>query len=544
MCEIADCQYHDNIHGQRLRHALIKMIQTAADRKVLLTLALVFVVALVAHILPSPRTIDDAFITFRYSRNIAAGEGFVYNPGVRVMGTTTPLYTLLMAAVSIVTGGQDFPWYALTVGALASAGTAIFLCLLMRRVTGSLWLGALIGILWGISPVSVTFSVGGMETPLNIFWLVGATYWFISRRSLWMGVFIGLGFLTRIDAALWIGPLMLFQLGEYWQAHRGTALRIPWRTWLPALLIVTPWVLFAWAYFGSPIPNSIAAKSVVYKIDAGASFVTLFRAYIVPFSDYQLLGSTGVMLATIFYVLFALSGLIWIARNFPRLLPFVLYPWLYMLIFSLANPLIFRWYTAPPIPALMFTIIIGAWRITEAIRQSAPQRARLAPVLMGGLGLLWVSASLAGWELVPDHGPQRPAPELAWHQLELHYREMADELITRYHVTPDTPVAASDIGVIGYFTGSRIIDTVGLVTPEARAYYPIDYSLVVSDQNYAIPPQLIYDMRPAYLVTTEGAVRLGLEQDETFKSSFALVREIPADFYGKGVVLYRAQPAS
>ena len=39
--------------------------------------------ALAARALPGPRTIDDAFITFRYSRNIVEGEGFVYNPGVR-----------------------------------------------------------------------------------------------------------------------------------------------------------------------------------------------------------------------------------------------------------------------------------------------------------------------------------------------------------------------------------------------------------------------------------------------------------------------------
>ena len=50
--------------------------------------------ALAARMIPGPRTIDDSYITFRYARNLLAGEGFVYNPGVRLMGTTTPLYTL------------------------------------------------------------------------------------------------------------------------------------------------------------------------------------------------------------------------------------------------------------------------------------------------------------------------------------------------------------------------------------------------------------------------------------------------------------------
>src|SRR3954464_1309483 len=82
----------------------------------------IVLLALAARALPGPRTIDDAFITFRYSRNIVEGQGFVYNPGSRVLGTTTPLFTVLMAAVSAILGGrQDFQWYAIAVSALADA---------------------------------------------------------------------------------------------------------------------------------------------------------------------------------------------------------------------------------------------------------------------------------------------------------------------------------------------------------------------------------------------------------------------------------------
>ena len=62
---------------------------TVTRRQWIIIVALV-VIALVARALPGARTIDDAFITFRYSRNIVDGEGFVYNPGVHTLGTTTP----------------------------------------------------------------------------------------------------------------------------------------------------------------------------------------------------------------------------------------------------------------------------------------------------------------------------------------------------------------------------------------------------------------------------------------------------------------------
>ncbi len=40
---------------------------------------------------------DDACITFRYAQNLAWGAGFVYNAGEHVLGTTAPLYALLLS---------------------------------------------------------------------------------------------------------------------------------------------------------------------------------------------------------------------------------------------------------------------------------------------------------------------------------------------------------------------------------------------------------------------------------------------------------------
>jgi len=93
-------------------------------RALLILLVGIAAVTFAARLIPEPRTIDDAFITFRYSRNLVDGEGFVYNPGARTLGTTTPLYTLLMAGIAFLTGSANYPWFALVVNALADACTA------------------------------------------------------------------------------------------------------------------------------------------------------------------------------------------------------------------------------------------------------------------------------------------------------------------------------------------------------------------------------------------------------------------------------------
>ncbi len=57
-------------------------------RFTLIALSLLFLLWLRFH--QPPNTVDDAYTTFRYARNLVNGLGFVYNPGEHVLGTTTP----------------------------------------------------------------------------------------------------------------------------------------------------------------------------------------------------------------------------------------------------------------------------------------------------------------------------------------------------------------------------------------------------------------------------------------------------------------------
>ncbi len=45
---------------------------------------------------------DDAFITLRYARNLAEGQGLVFNAGERVEGFSSPLWTLLLAGFHLL----------------------------------------------------------------------------------------------------------------------------------------------------------------------------------------------------------------------------------------------------------------------------------------------------------------------------------------------------------------------------------------------------------------------------------------------------------
>lgn len=510
-----------------------------------LIIFLLVVIALVARVLPGARTIDDAFITFRYSRNIVEGAGFVYNPGVRTLGTTTPLFAVAMAASEMVVGRGAYQQYAIAVSAVADAITAALLFLIVRRLIENDLIAALPGLLWAISPMSVTFAVGGMETSVNILWMVAAVWFYAVRRSqIGVGVCAALGLLTRLDAALWIAPLLVFQLGDTWIHGRGKPLlqRLPLKTWIAGGLVLLPWVVFSTAYFGTPIPNSVTAKRFAYLIEPGQALGRLIQTYATPFSEFETFGSVGTMIAALVYLLLSLLAFAYAARKLPRVLPFLIYPWVYALVFSVLNPLMFRWYLAPPLPALMLGIVVGAWGLVSRPLKGTPAL-RFAPVVVGIIGCVWVFTSINGWTLHPDHGNDRPAPKMAWHAIELLYQQMGEHLRDDLGVTAETRVASGDIGAVGFFSRATIVDTVGLVTPELTRYYPVDRGLIAEGQNYAIPPELIRDTMPDFLVTMEGFVRDGLARQDWFQEQFELIAEFPFPFYGNAMQLFERRTA-
>lgn len=488
-------------------------------------------IALVARLIPGLRVVDDAYITFRYARNLAGGVGFVYNAGERVLGTTTPLYTLCMAALSIFGGPDGYPTMAVLLNALADALGALLLYRLALALGGSVWAGRAAALLWALSPVSVTFAVGGMETSVYITLLMGAFLAHLVGRSRLSAALAALVVLTRPDGLL---AVVLIFAHLTWERKR-----IPWAEGLTFVLLLAPWLIFSTLYFGSPLSNSVSAKVVAYKLGRLDALVRLLQHFSTPFFENLPLepfpfGRYWPLVGLILYGgLYAIGGL-YAARNArARSLPLVIYPIFYAAVFAWANPLIFRWYLAPPTPFFFLGVILGACELTRAL---CGQRERLAGVVGAILLLAAAALSLNAWELHPDHGPDRPAPRMAFVKLEEMYRRVALEL--RPNLTPQTAIAAGDIGALGYYSGARILDTVGLVSPKAVAYYPLASNLL--DINYAMSDALIMDERPDYVVTMEVYARHTLLTSPSFLEEYREVERLPTDIYGsRGMLVFR-----
>lgn len=493
--------------------------------------------ALAARLIPGPRTIDDAYITFRYARNILAGEGFVFNPGQRVMGTTTELYTLLMTGLGALSGGPqaDFPWIALIVNALADVGTALLLWQIGKR-SGFELAGAAAGLAWGIAPFSVTFAIGGLETSLYVFLLTLAVWSYLARRGWLTALAAALSLLTRPDALILLGPLALDWLIR---GFRNKDERVRLHEILIAILPVLAWLAFAALYFGSPVPHSVQAKLGAYRLGPEEGLVRLLQHYATPFLWQNWFPTPiAVGLGIVLFPFLSFVGIVRLVKKESRLAAWAVYPWLYLIVFAAANPLIFRWYLTPPLPAYFLFIFAGLEDILTQL--TAARGYRLAPAWLRGLLVLLVFAPMLGgllseWRLRLDHGPQRPAPEMAFIQLELLYRQAADQIAPR--LTSQSVLAAGDVGVLGYYTPARILDLVGLNSPEALQYYPLDKKYYAI--NYAVAPEMVLNLQPDAMVILEVYGRLGLLRDDRFKSAYRLEQTIPTDIYGsQGMLIY------
>jgi hypothetical protein len=309
-----------------------------------------------------------------------------------------------------------------------------------------------------------------------------------------------------------------------------------WRASLAAfVLILAPWLIFATLYFGSPIPGSILAKGVAYQLPPTQALTTFLRTLVVPFSSVGSFSPVaGLLLLTAYTALFVIGALAAIRRD-ARSWPMFAFVPAYLVAYVVANPLIFRWYVVPPLPLFLLGIAVGWRAVTGKISQP-----RTANALFTAGAIVAIASAAGGW-WIPDHGPTAPAPRMAYIKVEQAYLEAAEAL--RRQIGPETVLAAGDIGAVGYATGARIYDTLGLITPDARQYYPVPPEAIVPSMPYAIPTNLILGARPEIVVIFEAYGRNTFLHNTDFKAQYELIATLRSDaatdYRSEGMLIFR-----
>lgn len=386
---------------------------------------------------------EDAFIHFRIAENIAEGKGFVYNSGERVLVSSAPLWTLALALFPAV--GLSVEMGSKFVSIAADVGTMLLLAYFAKRFMNH-WAAIFAVAIYGLNWSVVYWTTSGMETGLFTFVTLLGVYLYTIRRFSWMAVACGFMALIRPEGALMAGLLFLLML-------RQEGLRYTLKYAAISLAIVGPWLLFAWAYFGSPVPNSVVAKLVIYVGTAGS----LSKNFLVIRNSF--LGDPFKTMAT----LVALAGLgtavFW--RVGPALL---LATWMVLWYFSywISQTAIFEWYLIPPYSAYSLLGGMGLALLGPlASRLRIPSRLRSWGLSLAAAGVL---VALSG--LLVQHIPQ----VLKTREVEYDLRVGLSQWIIE-NTPQDTTIAIEGIGVVGYVSERYILDLAGLASPEVLPYW-------------------------------------------------------------------------
>ena len=197
-------------------------------------------VSLLINLYYQPLPIDDAYITFRYAENLAAGHGLVFNPGEPVLGTSTPFFAILLGLLKL--GGLSVPNAARGLGVVGFAGIILLIQALARRELPTLAVFGL-GLVLALHPLLCFTANSGMETGLSMLAVYGSLFLALRARYGLAGAAAGMAFLLRPDGAL--AALIVAAVA---------LVRAPKKVWRPLLaeaLVVLPWLIYATSTYGS-----------------------------------------------------------------------------------------------------------------------------------------------------------------------------------------------------------------------------------------------------------------------------------------------------
>ncbi len=426
----------------------------------------------------SHRTVEDFYITLRYAENISRGVGFVFNPGEHVMGTTTPLYTLFLALADKI--GMSGVLAGKAVNIIAEGLTCLSLYrfgVILKRPR----IGLITAALYAIWPVALYWAVSGMETSLVTLTGLLIAIAVIERNLVHMAVCSAVLILLRIDGLLivlcgYIGTHLLDRKRTE-DIETADRMSLIGSLGLTALLLL-PWIVYATKEFGTPVPTSLVAKLHVYAWQARTTFPNI-KPFLAQFAKpQQILALIGFF-----------PGLAVAWKSLYRLRPFIIWMLIYYAGMALSKSFLFGWYFLPPVPFYLLISVIGwKWIVSKVILMD------LQVIKQRAANVIATSILIVGIAIMPMIGNMMAADQ----DVEAGLLKTIG-LSLRQIVKPGAKVMMEPIGYIGYFSQVRILDAVGLVSPEVIPFF----------RKGAISPyqDILRSLRPEYVLLRSGELQ-------------------------------------
>jgi hypothetical protein len=405
--------------------------------------------------------LDDTWIHVRFADSISKGEGMSYNEGVVTPGGTSPLWVLTLGFIYAITNPSIMAQLHIAIG-LSAIGTVLTVLSITAFgwwTTRKAWVGLLAGTITALTGRFIWMGLSGMEmtafTALCILALWSHIYDIRQQSTFgWRtGIITALATLARPEGyllAVLIGLdafiiVPLIERAAYWQR-----IRYGWRGIVSYLLLAGSYPLATLAMTGHLLPNTFRVKSQL-----GKEIPDLPYAYFwTPRVDHGwlLIIMAGLGIAFLLWRTWTRrenTGFIW-----------ALWPVIFVLavLFLGSQHFVINngRYVSPAIPFHALAAAIGLWALREFIN-----RYDFDPLLDNIPAIIAVLLVGFAYFHGKDHatGFSNDVGQLkAMHVAAGHW--FAENTAT------DETIALNDVGAITHISNRRVLDMMGLVSPE------------------------------------------------------------------------------
>ncbi len=420
------------------------------------------------------RILEDALIARLHAENFALGLGLTHlRPGEGpIQSFTSPLSMGVMVLGDLIHFGAGL--FVLRVASLLASMIAI-LFLMGIAIHPALRLSLpMAAVLMGYSALEyqqILFGMGGLETQLATTALLSSVYYLMAKKPIRLGVALGLCMLARPDFGFWTliaGAYGLFRFPR----------QMP-KVILCALSLYLPWILFATAYYGSPIPQTILAKAIGYPSVAGSlgsfDFFTIKRHFRIVLCEQLILflapvftGQGGYhfyffagpenLLANAIFLLALLGGMLAAVRRNWELLPIAAFAFVYTLYYIFFVSVVSHWYKVPYCLMLLLLAVYAFQAVCNLLPRQPVRKWALRLPAAAYLGALAVVLPLS-------FHVERQVQSLIYDK-----SLKAAGLYLAEHMQSGEAVGCQPLGYLAYYSRGTVYDWPGLASKKVLEF--------------------------------------------------------------------------
>jgi arabinofuranosyltransferase len=419
--------------------------------------------------------LDDPWIHLTFAKNLAEYGSFSYFKNeMATAGSTSPVYTIILAVGFLITKNEMVLSYALGIAFLIFSVIAFYKLSSFEFGKENYFALACTGI-FVLDKWMNFIADSGMETTMYIFFLIAGFYFYKQRKAIPFAILFALTFWTRPDAVAFYGAIIVDYVLVSYFAKSDKSLKLFSKNDLMKIGVIAGGILVLYFIMnlvlsGSLLPNTYNAKLTYYSPE----FRSRGEFFNLEVWDYFTSGAYGIMMIGF---LFSTLKLVYdlIKKKYNRNTGYILFCLMLVFIYWYKLPYAHRFgrYLMPVIPFLILVSMHGFRDISQIIASYFNSRS-----FANGFFVLILALTLVMSAMNYNENKETYAYECKY----IYDRQVTAALWIKNNTNENDVIATHDVGAIGYYSNRKMVDVAGLITPELISkLHDKNYNVIMSD---------------------------------------------------------------